>query len=286
MGRLNTVGFYTRVTIDGTLAVAINAEFSGRYDIIDLTNPAAPTIITTFAGGREDIALSGTVLFDVPGDPGRVSLANRIAPVRLPDSITTGNVAHHKVAASARVVVTAQTTLNPPSTSVSVNRVNGTNSPIGVGGYTASDIVDVAVSGCRAYYITSSDLYTLDISDCVPDCASCVPSDTNICLVGGRFSATAEWRTSGGTRGVGHRITLSDNSAGFWFFGPTNTEVVFKVLDGCVANSRYWYFAAGMTDVEVTLTVTDTKNGVAKRYVNPLGKPFEVILDTSAFGCQ
>src|SRR5439155_558723 len=82
------------------------------------------------ADGPEDIALSGTVLFDVPGDPGRVSLANRAAPVRFPDSITTGNISHHKVAASARVVVTEQTTLNPPSTSVSINRVNGTNSPI------------------------------------------------------------------------------------------------------------------------------------------------------------
>jgi hypothetical protein len=78
---------------------------------------------------------------------------------------------------------------------------------------------------------------------------------------------------------------LTDNSAGFWFFDPTNAEVVFKVLNGCGVNNRYWYFAAGMTNVEVTLTVTDTKNGVQKRYVNPLGKPFEVILDTGSFVC-
>jgi hypothetical protein len=286
IGRMHTNGFYTRVTVDGTLAVAINSEFFGRYDILDLTNPAAPTLITTFADGRDDIALSGTVLFDVPGDPGRISLANRATPVRFPDSITTGNVSHHQVAASARVVVTERITLNPPSTGLSVNRVNGTNAPTPAGGFAADGILDVAVSGCRAYYITLNELHTLDISGCVGDCASCVPSDTNLCMVGGRFATTAEWRTNDGTRGAGHRIALSDNSAGFWFFGPTNTEVVFKVLDGCAVNNRYWFFAAGMTNVEVTLTVTDTKNGTVKRYVNPLNKGFETILDTGAFPCQ
>ena len=80
-------------------------------------------------------------------------------------------------------------------------------------------------------------------------------------------------------------MALTSDSGYFWFFNPANIEVVVKVLNACTqAPPRYWVFAAGLTNVEVTLQVTDTQaGGSPKTYVNPLGTPFAPIQDTGAF---
>ena len=59
--------------------------------------------------------------------------------------------------------------------------------------------------------------------------------------------------------------------------------MVVKVLNGCGLNSRYWTFAAGLTDVNVILTVTDTQTGAIRTYTNPQGISFQPIQDTDAF---
>jgi len=80
-------------------------------------------------------------------------------------------------------------------------------------------------------------------------------------------------------------VTLTSDSGYFWFFNPANIEVVVKVLRACSqAAPRYWVFAAGLTNVEVTLQVTDTQaGGSPKTYLNPLNTPFQPIQDTDAF---
>lgn len=55
------------------------------------------------------------------------------------------------------------------------------------------------------------------------------------------------------------------------------------MLNGCSVNQRYWVFAAGPTNAQVTITVTDTKTGLQEVYTNPLGKVFAPITDTGAF---
>ncbi len=74
-----------------------------------------------------------------------------------------------------------------------------------------------------------------------------------------------------------------DNAGAFWFFDPQSIEVVFKILDGCATNGHAWVFAGGLTNVGVTLTVTDTKTGAARIYTNPAGSAFQPIQDTAAF---
>ncbi len=61
--------------------------------------------------------------------------------------------------------------------------------------------------------------------------------------------------------------------------------MVIKVLNGCSLTQHYWVFATGLTNVEVTLSVTDTENQTLKTYTNQLGVPFAPIQDTSAFVC-
>jgi hypothetical protein len=76
---------------------------------------------------------------------------------------------------------------------------------------------------------------------------------------------------------------LTSDTGYLWFFSSQNVEAVLKVIDACGFNNRYWVFAGGLTDVEVTLTVTDTQTGAVKQYFNPRGTKFAPVQDTSAF---
>jgi len=124
-----------------------------------------------------------------------------------------------------------------------------------------------------------------DVDAAAAPTAACVQTDTTLCLNNNRFAVTATYRTTAGASGSGTGVALTSDSGYFWFFGPTNIEVVVKVLNACTQDpARYWVFAAGLTNVEVTLTVTDTQAGGPPRvYINPLNTPFQPIQDTSAF---
>lgn len=59
--------------------------------------------------------------------------------------------------------------------------------------------------------------------------------------------------------------------------------MLIKLLDACSSNDHFWVFKAATTDVEFTLTVTDTATNQTKSYFNPLGSTPPPILDTAAF---
>ncbi|MCB1037355.1 MAG: hypothetical protein KDD47_26225, partial [Acidobacteria bacterium] len=112
----------------------------------------------------------------------------------------------------------------------------------------------------------------------------CMPDATTHCLNGGRFRVTAEWERPNGTDGDANAILASSDAGEFWFFNPNNTELLVKVLDGCGTQfNSFWVFAAGLTNVDVTITVTDTESLETRVYENPLGTDFEPVLDTQAF---
>ncbi len=113
--------------------------------------------------------------------------------------------------------------------------------------------------------------------------AACSPSTTTMCLNNNRFAVTAAYRTNDGRSGNGTGTELTADSGYFYFFNAANIEVVIKVLNACPVNGAYWVFAAGLTNVEVTLRVVDTQNGTVKTYFNPLGTAFAPVQDTSAF---
>lgn len=102
-------------------------------------------------------------------------------------------------------------------------------------------------------------------------------------LNGDRFAVTATWRDSQGGTGIGKPVPLTESAGYFWFFSAENVELVVKVLDACKKFDRYWVFAAGLTNLEVTLRVEDTEGGVAWEHTNPLERPFGPVLDGNAF---
>ena len=116
-----------------------------------------------------------------------------------------------------------------------------------------------------------------------PGASTCTPGPNTLCLNNGRFQTTINWRKTDGSSGAGTAVGLTPDSGYFWFFDRSNIEAVIKVLNGCAITSRYWVFAAGLTNVEATLTVVDTQNGTVKPYVNPQGTAFVPIQDTGAF---
>ena len=69
----------------------------------------------------------------------------------------------------------------------------------------------------------------------------------------------------------------------FWFFAPSNWEVMVKVLNACGLNDRYWVFSAATTNVFYRLEVFDVAEGAQKIYFNYPGPPAPAVTDTGAF---
>ena len=110
----------------------------------------------------------------------------------------------------------------------------------------------------------------------------CVPSSTTVCINNDRFAVSVAWKTPS-SQGTGTGIEYTSESALFWFFGSSNIEMILKVLNACGLNNRYWVFAAATTDVEYTITVTDTQRGNVKTYFHAQGTAAPAITDTGAF---
>jgi hypothetical protein len=112
--------------------------------------------------------------------------------------------------------------------------------------------------------------------------APCTPAPGRLCLQGGRFALTATWKDFSGRTGAGTAVSLTADTGYFWFFSSSNVEVVTKILDGRGLNGKFWLFYGALSNVEYTLTVTDTQTGAVKTYKNPLGQ-FGSVGDTGAF---
>jgi hypothetical protein len=110
----------------------------------------------------------------------------------------------------------------------------------------------------------------------------CTASATTLCLSNNRFAVNVSWRSTE-SQGAGQAVPLTADTGYFWFFQSSNVEMVIKVINACSFASRIWVFAGGLTDVQVTMTVIDTKTGTVKTYVNPQKTAFQPIQDTSAF---
>lgn len=119
-----------------------------------------------------------------------------------------------------------------------------------------------------------------------PVATSCAPSGTNyLCLQDNRFAVTVEWEDFAHNTGDGFVVpgVSSADSGLFYFFNPSNWEMLIKVLDGCPVNNKFWVFFAATTNVGFRLEVLDVQAGVNKVYFNYLGESANAVTDTGAF---
>ncbi|MEP6769764.1 MAG: S8 family serine peptidase [Acidobacteriota bacterium] len=113
--------------------------------------------------------------------------------------------------------------------------------------------------------------------------APCAPGPNTLCLNASRFQVSVAWQVpTQGMSGQGAAVPLTSDTGYFWFFSANNIELMLKVVDGRPVNGKFWVFYGALTDVQYTITVTDTMTGSARTYVSPQGTPVSQA-DTNAF---
>ncbi|HKD19900.1 MAG TPA: hypothetical protein VKG23_18760, partial [Thermoanaerobaculia bacterium] len=111
----------------------------------------------------------------------------------------------------------------------------------------------------------------------------CTPDASTLCLLGGRFQARVEWKSSANApEAAAPAVSLTDDTGYYWFFDQPNVELTLKVLDGTAINGHFWVFYASLSNVAYTVTVTDLQTGAERVYDNPAGQLLSVD-DTKAF---
>lgn len=111
--------------------------------------------------------------------------------------------------------------------------------------------------------------------------SACTGGGDSLCLGNDRFEIEVTYTANGAT-GHGHPMPGTNDSGYFWFFHPENLELVVKVLDARGVNGHFWVFFGALTDVDYTLTVTDTLDGARRRYHHAKGSQCG-LPDTNAF---
>lgn len=118
-----------------------------------------------------------------------------------------------------------------------------------------------------------------------------VPGDPTVLLDGDgidRLAVRVRWQEGeGGAAQDAVPQRTGPNAAQFWFYGPENPEIFVKLVPACTEalEHQVWVFVAGLTDLGVTVTVTDTLTGGEQVYPSPAGQPFATVTDTRAFPC-
>ena len=120
------------------------------------------------------------------------------------------------------------------------------------------------------------------VADTFTEPAPSTGPNTDLPLLGGRFTASIQWRRPNGSSGQGQAVALQDGAGWFWFFSDDNPEVILKMIDGRAHNGHFWVYTGALTNLEYTLTVTDQESGTVRRYFAAQGE-VQSIVDTSAF---
>ena len=117
----------------------------------------------------------------------------------------------------------------------------------------------------------------------------CEPDLVTACILDNqRFQVEIDWRDFNGNTGSGMvmgsgPITPMISEARFYFFNSNTQDVLMQVINGCTQNNHFQIFLSSTTNVEFTMTVTDSTSGQTRSYTNSLGETSPSILDTEAF---
>jgi hypothetical protein len=274
----------------GTLSWADNDDTSKSF-VVTLLNDAFVESTETV-----QLALSGAT-GGAAIDPTRQTVTLQIVD----DDVPTGN----PPAAPTNLQATAQST-----TSVSLSWTDNANNETGFriesrrvdGAFAEVMTVGANVTNAVVTGLTPSTFYLFRVravgnggfsgysneASATTDgvVAACVAGAETLCLNNARFRAEIAWRTASSSgHGQALPIATAPDSGLFWFFSPSNLEMLIKVLNACVPTlgNRYWVFYSATTNVEFAVTVTDTQNGKVKTYFNPLNRVAPPVQDVDAF---
>jgi len=169
-----------------------------------------------------------------------------------------------------------------PDKTFSVKLSKPTGASLGTAAATVT-IHDDRSPGCNATASQSARAEGVDAPD-----GSTAPCDETraLCLNGGRFEATVQWRPS--TSRVDRsskRVALPEapDTGLFASSSGEDPQVLLHVLDRCAVNGHYWLDFAAVTDLEFTIKVRDTQTGRTRIYHNPAGTTPAPVRDVEAF---
>ena len=128
-----------------------------------------------------------------------------------------------------------------------------------------SAFAEAAPAGLTA----SSAAVTAAVPPPVSKVGSCAPTATALCLAAGRFAVEVVWTDPRiGLAAQARALPITADTGVFWFVDATNLELMIKVLDGRGVNGHFWVFYGALSDLEYTITVTDTETGQRRTYHN------------------
>jgi hypothetical protein len=117
----------------------------------------------------------------------------------------------------------------------------------------------------------------------------CTPDNTTLCLSGSRFKVTLAAKDDPARTGASSFGVAIPRADGFGFFSvpgltgdPKNLEVFVKIVNATALDGHFWVFLGGLTDLEYSLSITDTLSGRTRIYRKPLSSTCGWN-DTSAF---
>lgn len=145
-----------------------------------------------------------------------------------------------------------------------------------------------AETGAAVFARVPDPLHPLDPSRSPESVESKHAADSILLLQNGRFDVRVQWATEAGETGPGSAVPERTVDSGmFWFFEPSNWEMLVKVLDGCAVNGNYWVLAGSATTLGFEITVTDTAAGSARQYTKSnRNERAAAFVDSAAFPCR
>lgn len=141
-------------------------------------------------------------------------------------------------------------------------------------------VTDTATGSAKVYSNTARECGAIDQAafsssrsflavGTAPAAAACKKDKSTLCLLNNRFQVKVAWRNPGnGTSGTGGAVPISGVTGAFYFTDASNLELMLKVID---YGDRIDVFYGTLSDLEYTVTVTDTRTGSVKTYHNPAG---------------
>ena len=240
------------ISPDGSRVYAANQD-EGTVTVID---PSTDEVVATVAAGEA---------------PRRVVVSPDGARLYVPD-LDTGTLL---VIDAESLEIVETVAVGPVPTDLSITP-DGSTAYVVVSGANRISAVDTASAEVVATIEVGSSPFGIS------NFLSCGGGNL-LCLTNDRFRVNVAFRTDDGPLTPAEFEQLTDETGYFWFFSRSNVELVVKVLNACEVYGRFWVFAAGLTDVEVEITITDTATGETRGYRNPPKTAFQPIQDTDAF---